>query len=196
MAAGIAGDELGDVWKYTTAGAALSSAALPGAISSARSSISEAYKEGAYGPDTLISQAERDYVKSTEYDAIYQHEFKHEDGSALSKSELKAKKEQGAYYSARGIDGDNAIKAIKLEDKLKKELGPVSDDTDVQGYIARIMKEAKGYDAKDLRDKQKVTNLTNSLKSALEKGGYSSSDAGKEASRAVKYIKAAKGVKD
>jgi len=58
------------------------------------------------------------------------------------------------------------------------------------------MKEAKGYDAKDLRDKQKVTNLTNSLKSALEKGGYSSSDAGKEASRAVKYIKAAKGVKD
>jgi len=117
MAAGIAGDELGDVWKYTTAGAALSSAALPGAISSARSSISEAYKEGAYGPDTLISQAERDYVKSTEYDAIYQHEFKHEDGSALSKSELKAKKEQGAYYSARGIDGDNAIKAIKLEDK-------------------------------------------------------------------------------
>lgn len=149
MAAGIAGDELGDVWKYTTAGAALSSAALPGAIS-----------------------------------------------SALSKSELKAKKEQGAYYSARGIDGDNAIKAIKLEDKLKKELGPVSDDTDVQGYIARVMKEAKGYDAKDLRDKQKVTNLTNSLKSALEKGGYSSSDAGKEASRAVKYIKAAKGVKD
>lgn len=148
MAAGIAGDELGDVWKYTTAGAALSSAALPGAISSARSSISEAYKE------------------------------------------------QGAYYSARGIDGDNAIKAIKLEDKLKKELGPVSDDTDVQGYIARVMKEAKGYDAKDLRDKQKVTNLTNSLKSALEKGGYSSSDAGKEASRAVKYIKAAKGVKD
>lgn len=147
MAAGIAGDELGDVWKYTTAGAALSSAALPGAISSARSSISEAYKEGA-------------------------------------------------YYSARGIDGDNAIKAIKLEDKLKKELGPVSDDTDVQGYIARVMKEAKGYDAKDLRDKQKVTNLTNSLKSALEKGGYSSSDAEKEASRAVKYIKAAKGVKD
>lgn len=142
MAAGIAGDELGDVWKYTTAGAALSSAALPGAISSARSSISE------------------------------------------------------AYYSARGIDGDNAIKAIKLEDKLKKELGPVSEDTDVQGYIARVMKEAKGYDAKDLRDKQKVTNLTNSLKSALEKGGYSSSDAGKEASRAVKYIKAAKGVKD
>ena len=192
MAAGIVGDDLGDIWKYTTAGAAISSAALTGAVGPIGTAVTEAYREGAQGSDTLIEQARRDYVKSNEYDAVYQHEF----GPNLSKAELKAKKEQGAYYSVRGIDGDSTIKAVKLEDKLRKELGPIEESVDPQAYIANIMKEAKNYDKKDLRDPQKVSNLTNGFKSALEKGGYSSSDAGKEAKRAVKYIKAAKGLKD
>lgn len=196
MAAGIVGDELGDIPKYTLAGAAISSAALTGTLGPAGTAIKEAYQEGAYGLDTLIEQARKNYIKSTEYDAVYQHEFKHEDGSNLSKAELKAKKEQGAYYSVRGIGGDDAIKAVKLEDKLRKELGPIEDGVDPQAYIANIMKEAKSYDKKDLRDPQKLSNLKKGFKSALENGGYSNSDAEREASRAVKYVKAAKGVKD
>ncbi len=196
MAAGIVGDDLGDIPKYTLAGAAISSAALTGTIGPIGSAVAEAYREGAYGPDSLIDQASKEYINSTEYDDIYQHEFKHTDGSTLSKTELKAKKQQGAYYNARGITGDDTIKAVKLEDKLKKELGPIEDGGDTQAYITNVMKVAKDYSKKDLRDPSKVKNLTNGFKSALENGGYSSSDAAKEAERAVKYVKAAKGLKE
>lgn len=192
MAAGIVGDDLGDIVKYTAAGAAISSAALTRTVGPMREAVTEAYREGAFGSDALIEQARKDYINNTEYDAVYQHEF----GPNLSKSQLKAKKEQGAYYSTRGIGGDDAIKAVKLEDKLRKELGTVEEGMDPQGYIASIMKEAKNYDKKDLRDETKVKGLTSSFQKALEKGGYSSKEASKEAERAVKYVKAAKGIKE
>lgn len=197
MAAGIAGDELGDIWKYTTAGAALSSTIGSGALSQAGSFISNAYNSAAHGTDAdIIARQEKEYVKSTEWDDVYKHEFKHDDGSALSKSELKAKKKQGAFYDSRNISGEDAIKAVKLEDKIKKELGEGNQQFNAQDYTARIMKIAKPYTADKLRKESEVKNLTKSLTNELKRSGLGQKAAESEAQRAVKYIKQAKGVKD
>lgn len=201
MAAGIAGDQLSDITKYTAAGAALTSTvghnAIGSAVSSAGSFVSSAYKEGAYGSDeAAIEQVEKAYVKSNEWDAVYKHEFKNDDGSSLSRADLKAKKQQGAFYAARGIDGEDAIKAVKLEDKIKKELGPENENLDSQQYTARIMKIAKSYSADKLRKDSEVKSLTSSIEKELINGGFDKKGATEQAKMAVKYIKAAKGVKD
>lgn len=201
MAAGIAGDQLSDITKYTAAGAALTSTvghnAIGSAVSSAGSFVSSAYREGAYGSDeAAIEQVEKAYVKSNEWDAVYKHEFKNDDGSSLSRADLKAKKQQGAFYAARGIDGEDAIKAVKLEDKIKKELGPENENLDSQQYTARIMKIAKSYSADKLRKDSEVKSLTSSIEKELINGGFDKKGATEQAKMAVKYIKAAKGVKD
>lgn len=201
MAAGIAGDELKDIPTYAAAGAALTSTmgynAIGRATSSAGSFIASSYREGAYGSDeAIIAQAEKEYVDSKEWDDVYQHEFKHNDGSKLSRAELKSKKKQGAFYAARGITGDDTIKAIKLEEKIKKEIGPDHENLDEQQYTARIMKMAKAYSADKLRKPDEVQGLTNSITNELIKGGFDKHSAINEAKTAVKFIKQAKGIKD
>ena len=207
MAAGIAGDELGDIAKYTAAGAALTAATLPGAIgsmtssvSSAGSFISDAYREGAYGDEAIIAQQAREFVKSKELDDLYKYEFRHEDGTSMSKAELKQRKEQGAYYAVRGVGGEDTVKAIKMEDKIKKELAASMPEEDAevaaQQQTARLMKIAKAYSAADLRNENKVKGLTSSLEKELINGGFGKKEANEQAVRAVKYIKSSKGIKD
>lgn len=207
MAAGIAGDELGDIAKYTAAGAALTAATLPGAIgnvtssvSSAGSFISDSYREGAYGDEAIIAQQEREFVKSKELDDLYKYEFRHEDGTSMSKAELKQRKEQGAYYAVRGVGGEDTVKAIKMEDKIKKELAASMPEEDAevaaQQQTARLMKIAKAYSASDLRNENKVKGLTTSLEKELINGGFGKKEANEQALRAVKYIKSSKGIKD
>ena len=207
MAAGIAGDELGDIAKYTAAGAALTAATLPGAIgsvtssvSSAGSFISDSYREGAYGDEAIIAQQEREFVKSKELDDLYKYEFRHEDGTSMSKAELKQRKEQGAYYAVRGVGGEDTVKAIKMEDKIKKELAASMPEEDAEvaakQQTARLMKIAKAYSASDLRNESKVKGLTTSLEKELINGGFGKKEANEQALRAVKYIKSSKGIKD
>lgn len=201
MAAGIAGDELKDIPTYTAAGAALTSTmgynAIGRAATSAGSFVASSYRQGAYGSDeAIIAQAEKEYAKSKEWDDVYQHEFKHDDGSKLSRAELKNRKQQGAFYAARGITGDDTIKAVKLEDKIKKEIGPDNENLDAQQYTARIMKIAKPYSADMLRKDSEVRNLTTSIEKELMKGGFDQRNASDQAKIAVKYIKQAKGIKD
>lgn len=197
MAAGIAGDELGDITKYTVAGAALSSTIGSSAVTQAGRFIADAYRDGAHGTDSdIIARQQKEYVKSKEWDDVYRHEFKREDGSELSSAELKAKKQQGAYYDSRGIQGEDAIKAVKLEDKIKKEIGQDREEFDAQSYTARIMKIAKPYSADKLRKESEVQNLTNSITKEIMKGGLDQSAAAEQAKVAVKYIKQAKGIKE
>lgn len=203
LGAGIVGDDLSDIPKYTLAGAALSSAALSGSggrIASAASSVASTYREGAYGTNAVVEQREKAYVKSDEWNDHYKYEFKHKDGSSLTKQELKAKKQQGAYYAARGIDGEDTIRAVKMEDKIKKELqeqpqAPSNVNDLARAQTARFMKIAKKYDAKELRDPEKVQNLTKSLQKELLNGGFEQKQAQAQAERAVRYIKESKGLK-
>ena len=197
LSAGIAGDELGDMWKYTLAGAAISSTVGSSAITQAGSFIADSYNSVALGTDEeIIANQEKQYIKSNEWDDTYRHEFKNSDGSELSSSQLKAKKQQGAFYDSRGIQGEDAIKAVKLEDKIKKDLGENTENFDAQNYTARIMKIAKPYTADKLRKDSEVQSLTNSLTKEIMKGGLDQKSATEQAKLAVKYIKQSKGIKE
>ena len=197
LAAGIAGDELGDMWKYTLAGAAISSTIGSSAVTQAGSFVADSYRTVASGNDTnIIARQEKEYVKSKEWDDMYRHEFKSADGSELSRAELKAKKQQGAFYDSRGIQGEDVIKAVKLEDKIKREIGQDNENFSAQDYTARIMKIAKPYTADKLRKEAEVQSLTNSITKEIMKGGLDRNSAKEQAQIAVKYIKQAKGIKE
>lgn len=198
MAAGIAGDELSDIPKYTLAGAALSSTIGSSAVAQAGSFVANTYREGSGGttPEAIIARQQKEYVKSKEWDDVYQQEFKHADGSKLTKTELKAKKEQGAFYDSRGIQGEDAIKAVKLEEKIKREVGRDQEEFNAQDYTARIMKIAKPYSADKLRKDSEVKSLTSSIEKELMRGGLDQRTAAEQAKTAVKYVKQAKGIKD
>ena len=147
-------------------------------------------------PDAIIDRQEREYVKSEEWDSVYKQEFKHEDGSNLTKTELKAKKKQGAFYDSRGIQGEDAIKAVKLEDKIRREIGQNQEEFNAQDYTARIMKIAKPYSADKLRKDSEVQSLTNSIEKELLRGGLDQRTATEQAKTAVKYVKLSKGIKE
>ena len=58
------------------------------------------------------------------------------------------------------------------------------------------MKIAKSYSADKLRKDSEVKSLTSSIEKELINGGFDKKGATEQAKMAVKYIKAAKGVKD
>lgn len=199
MAAGIAGDELGDIPKYTLAGAALSSTIGSSAVAQAGSFIADAYREGSGGntPEAILKRQQEEFVKSKEWDDVFQQEFKNEDGSKLTKAQLKARKQQAAYYDSLGFHGEEAIKSVKLEDKIKKDIGQEQQEGfDLQGYTARVKKIAKDYSADKLRDPNKVKTLTSSLEKELINSGFDKKSAETQAAKTVKHIKWSKGLKE
>ena len=159
MAAGIAGDDLGDIWKYTAAGAALSTAATPkiaGSIKSGASNIKNAYNEGRYGEkEAALREKRNSYIKSKDLDEEYAKKFKNEDGTELTKTQLREKKQQGAYFDSMGIEGKDSVKAVALQDKIKKELrqqdtniGEDDANSRAQQQAATIAKLAQSYSEK------------------------------------------------
>lgn len=204
MAAGIAGDELGDIWKYTAAGAALSTATMPKAVRSIKSeasNIKNAYDVGKYGEqEVAMRERKNNYIKSEDLDEEYRKKIKNEDGSELTKAQLKEKKEQGAYFDSMGIEGKDSVKAVALQDKIKKELSKSMEEQDAdrksQQQAATIAKLAKSYDEKDLRDGGKVEKLKASIEKELINSNMGASEAAKQSTQIVKQLKAFRGVKD
>lgn len=204
MAAGIAGDELGDIWKYTAAGGALSTAAIPKVSSSIQSGVSNiknAYNVGKYG-EQEAAKIERinNYVKSEDLDAEYRNRIKNEDGSELTKAQLREAKERGAYFDSMGIEGKDSVKAVVLQDQIKRELARSMDEQEAekksQQRAAVIANLAKSYDEKDLRDGGKVEKLRASIKKELINANMGASEAGKQSNEIIKQVKAFRGVKD
>lgn len=197
MAAGIAGDDLGDIWKYTAAGAALTNTALSGTGSRVGTFVSTAYREGAYGDkEGAVAQRRKEYQKSEEVQTMYEQEY-----PDLSKKELKQKIEQGSYYDSIGIEGKDAFKAIKVEDSIKKEMltqGYQEESATERARIvaANAMKEVKDYTAKDLRNEEKMKDLRNSLTAKCTKQGLNARDTKETVDLIVKGMKTARKVEN
>lgn len=195
MAAGIAGDELSDIPKYTLAGAALSSTIGSSSIAQAGSFVASAYRQGAGGSyEAAIRDRQKAYVENNE--ELYQQKFPN-----ASKKELKAKLEQGAYYDSVGIEGKDTLKAVKLEDKIKKEMaqaGIAEEEANrrAQAQTAAIMKEVKDYSAKDLREESTVRDLRTDLSARLESQGLRGDEKMRTIDMIVKEMKAVRGVKN
>lgn len=195
MAAGIASDELGDIPKYTLAGAALSSTIGSSAVGQAGSFIANAYRQGAGGSyEAAIKERQKAYIENNE--ELYRQKF-----PDASKKELKAKLEQGAYYDSVGIEGKDTLKAVKLEDKIKREMaqaGVAEEEAAkrAQAQTAAIMKEVKDYSAKDLREESTVRDLRTDLSARLESQGLRGDEKMRTIDTIVKEMKAVRGVKN
>lgn len=197
MAAGIAGDDLGDIWKYTAAGAALTNTALSGTGSRIGSFVSTVYQEGAYGDkEGAVAQRRKEYQKSEEVQTMYEQEY-----PDLSNKELKQKIKQGSYYDSIGIEGKDAIKAIKVEDTIKEEMlskGYQEESAAERAQIiaANAMKEVKDYTAKDLRNEEKMKDLRKSLTAKCTKQGLNARDTKETVDLIVKGMKKARKVEN
>lgn len=195
MAAGIASDELGDIGKYTLAGAALSSTIGSGAVAQAGSFVADSYRQGAgRSYEAALKQRKESYVQDNE--ELYRQKY-----PEASKKELKAKLEQGAYYDSIGIEGKDTLKAVKLEDKIKKEMaqaGVAEEEANkrAQAQTAAIMKEVKDYSAKDLREESTVRDLRTDLSKRLESQGLTGNEKMKTVDMIVREMKSVRGVKN
>lgn len=195
MAAGIAGDELSDIPKYTLAGAALTSTVGTSAVAGAGSFIANAYRQGAgTSYEAAIEQRQKDYVK--DHEELYQQKF-----PEASKKEVKEKLEQGAYYDSIGIEGKDTLKAVKLQDKIKREMaeqGMAEEEAArrSQAQTAAIMKEVKDYSAKDLRDPDIVRDLRTDLSARLESQGLRGNEKMQTIDMIVREMKSVRGVKN
>jgi len=195
MAAGIASDDLSDIGKYTLAGAALSSTIGSSAVAQAGSFVADSYRQGsgrAY--EAALKQRKESYVQDNE--ELYKQKY-----PDASKKELKAKLEQGAYYDSIGIEGKDTLKAVKLEDKIKKEMaqaGVAEEEANrrAQAQTAAIMKEVKDYSAKDLREESTVRDLRTDLSKRLESQGLTGNEKMKTVDMIVREMKSVRGVKN
>lgn len=195
MAAGIASDDLSDIGKYTLAGAALSSTIGSSAVAQAGSFVADSYRQGSGGAyEAALKQRKENYIKDNE--ELYSQKY-----PDASKKELKAKLEQGAYYDSIGIEGKDTFKAVKLEDKIKKEMaqaGVAEEEANrrAQAQTAAIMKEVKDYSAKDLREESTVRDLRTDLSKRLESQGLTGNEKMKTVDMIVREMKSVRGVKN
>lgn len=195
MAAGIASDDLSDIGKYTLAGAALSSTIGSSAVAQAGSFVADSYRQGSGGAyEAALKQRKENYIQDNE--ELYSQKY-----PDASKKELKAKLEQGAYYDSIGIEGKDTFKAVKLEDKIKKEMaqaGVAEEEANrrAQAQTAAIMKEVKDYSAKDLREESTVRDLRTDLSKRLESQGLTGNEKMKTVDMIVREMKSVRGVKN
>ena len=195
MAAGIASDDLSDIGKYTLAGAALSSTIGSSAVAQAGSFVADSYRQGSGGAyEAALKQRKENYIQDNE--ELYRQKY-----PDASKKELKAKLEQGAYYDSIGIEGKDTFKAVKLEDKIKKEMaqaGVAEEEANrrAQAQTAAIMKEVKDYSAKDLREESTVRDLRTDLSKRLESQGLTGNEKMKTVDMIVREMKSVRGVKN
>ena len=193
MAAGIASDELGDIPKYTLAGAALSSTIGSSAVGQAGSFISNAYRQGSgTSYEAAMKERQKAYIEDNE--ELYRQKF-----PDASKKELKEKLEQGAYYDSIGIEGKDTLKAVSMQKRIKDQIadsGLAEEEVNrrAQAQTAAIMKEVKDYSAKDLVDEKKVESLKNNLSKRLEGQGLSGREKTQTVDMIVREMKKARGV--
>ncbi len=195
MAAGIAGDELSDIPKYTLAGAALSSSAGSSAVVQAGRFVKNAYRQSAHGNvEGQIEQRRREFEKDENNQLLAESM-----NPGASKGEVKQIMKKASYYDSIGIEGKDAFKAAKLQDKLREELkkqGKPEEESDnmAQKQAAVIADIAKDYSKKDLRDKDEVNNLRTDLTSKLGKAGLKGQERKETVEKIVSEVKAFRGV--
>ncbi len=193
MAAGIASDELSDIGKYALTGAALSSTIGSSAVAGAGSFVADAYRQGAgTSYEASMKKRQESYVK--EHEELYRQKF-----PEASRKELKAKLEQGAYYDSVGIEGKDTLKAVSMQERIKKEMaaaGIAEEEATKrsQAQTAAIMKEVKDYSAKDLKDKDVVRDLREDLSKRLESQGLTGREKMQTVDMIVREMKTARGV--
>lgn len=147
IGAGIAGDDLEDVLKYGAAGAALGYTMAPGmgrkiANSGAAKAVKEGYGRAVYGNDNKAEvEAEKQRLFESgemleEAETYYDENGNHYTGEELTKLEERLIEHKVAGVSS----ASDRKKAIKLEDKARKELYKNLPPPDADDYDKELQK--------------------------------------------------------
>ena len=209
MAAGIAGDDLEDVGKYTAAGLALGATGMPalgrravGSVSGLGANISSTYRSAAYGDTSTRLRAQtKDWKASPENRIAMEETFMEmNDGRKPTSTERRELMEAGAQYNNVGITEIKDIqKTAKLEKEIKERLMAQGNTQEEANDFARKQAEfvalkAKEYTPDKLRDEKVVNSLRNDLSKQLINGGVDKATAENQAKNITNMIKKYKGV--
>lgn len=200
---GIASGDMDNVLSMGAAGAALGGTAGADAMINTGGSVARNYREHAYGEEeaALREQARNFSKNEANRSYIHQH-YTHEDGTALSRSELRGAMQRAAEYNNNGVtDLKSITKGMKIEDEINKELEAQGVQNNEREKMARersitIMKQAAKLSEGDLRDDKKLNALRNSYTRELQHGdnGMNLKDAQQQTDWIIGKIKKAKGV--
>ena len=204
LAAGIAGDDLEDVFKYGAAGAALGVAGLPvlgKGIASAASSMRNAYETEAFGADEAALRAQtREQMKDEEYrdsmDKLYE-EMYGEEPSSIESSEFARRGLD--YYNAGITDTKEIKKSMKFEKELKDKM--LADGTGEEDASERARKQAmvisslaSKVDDKELINESKRNDRRNQFYKQLKDTGMDDKSAASGADYTIQLLMKRKGL--
>lgn len=204
LAAGIAGDDLEDVFKFGAAGAALGVAGLPvigRGISSAASDMRSTYETEAFGADEAALRAQgREQMKNEEYrdsmDKLYEELYKAEPTSAQSRDFAK----HGIEYYNAGVTSTKEIKkSMKFEKELKDKMiadGAVEEDASERAkkQAMVISSLASKVDDKELINESKRNDRRNQFYKQLKDTGMDEKSAAKGADYTIELLMKRKGL--
>lgn len=204
LAAGIAGDDLEDVFKFGAAGAALGVAGLPvigRGISSAASDMRSTYETEAFGADEAALRAQtREQMKNEEYrdgmDKLYEELYGAEPSGAQSKDFAKHGLD---YYNAGITDTKEIKKSMKFEKELKDRM--IADGAGEEDASERAKKQAmvisslaSKVDDKELINESKRNDRRNQFYKQLKDTGMDEKSAAKGADYTIELLMKRKGL--
>ncbi len=204
LAAGIAGDDLEDVFKFGAAGAALGVAGLPvigRGISSAASDMRSTYETEAFGADEAALRAQsREQMKNEEYrdnmDKLYEEMY----GTEPTSSESKSFAKHGIEYYNAGVTSTKEIKkSMKFEKELKDKM--IADGAGEEDASERAKKQAmvisslaSKVDDKELINESKRNDRRNQFYKQLKDTGMDEKSAAKGADYTIELLMKRKGL--
>lgn len=204
LAAGIAGDDLEDVFKFGAAGAALGVAGLPvlgRGISNAASNMRSTYETEAFGAEeAALREQSREKMKDDEYrdvmDELYQDMY----GKEPTISESKQIARNGIeYYNAGITDTKEIKKSVKFEKELRDRM--VADGINEQDATERAKKQAmvisnmaSKIDEKELINESKRKDRRNQIFKQLRDTGMEEKAAASGADYTIQLLMKRKGL--
>ena len=204
LAAGIAGDDLEDVFTYGAAGAALGVTGLPvigRGIASGANSLRSTYETQAFGAEeAALRQQGRELMKDDAWNEAMDKGYEDIYGAKpTAKQSKEFKKSAIDYYNSGITDTKDITKSMKFEKKLKKQM--IADGaTDAEAedrakkqaiVISKLANETK-YE--ELTNAGKRNDLKSRFVKELKAGGMDDRNAAANADNTIALLMKRKGL--
>lgn len=204
IAAGIAGDDLEDVFKYGAAGAALGVTGLPvlgRGVASAGNSLRNAYETSAFGEEqAALNQQRREQMSNDIYREAMDKGYEKLYGEKPTFDESIEYAQAGMDYYEQGITSTKEInKSLKFEKELKEQMISAGMEDNEAAERARkqsivISKLAQETKYDELTNEGKRNDLRDRFVRELKKGGMDDRTASANADTMIRQLMSRKGL--
>ena len=204
LAAGIAGDDLEDVFRYGAAGAAMGIAGLPvlgRGMTAARGRLRSTYEEEAFGTEgAALREQTREKMADKEFKEQMDNHYSKIYGEKPTEKQSREYRKHAIEYYNSGITSTKEIqKSMKFEKELKERMMKEGTDEEEANRRAKqqaivISKLASEANYETLTDEKKRNGLQERFFRELKAGGMDDKAATKNADYTVKLIMQRKGL--